>query len=397
MIITARKLALNPKKLYHVNHTHGFQQNKQEPIIPSSIDALANNLSDHPEHTSLVVGLLQGEQRSVHGYGTAGGATPTGDTIFEIGSVSKVFTTALLAILRAEGLVALEDPVSRYVDELAGYPESITLQRLATHTAGLPKMPSDIFGSMLRDPGNPYAAYSTEKLLRYLSKRPPAGRRLEARLVAYSNLGMGLLGTLLGRRLGDSYEAAITKKICEPLGMKDTCLQLNEDQEGRLAAPHNARGKTGRNWDLPAFAGAGALKSTANDLLTFLAAHLGYGSADMVAALQECHTVREQAFAPPGLMQRLLALASGQELGKDRTREGMALSWTVGRLPSGAQVHWHHGATGGYRAFVGFVRASQTGAVVMTNSGLSMRDGLLGTTATDRLGFAVLEHLVAAT
>jgi CubicO group peptidase (beta-lactamase class C family) len=365
--------------------------------MQNGIDTIIASTFDHPAHTGVAVGVLKDGQGSVHGYGTVGGTLPTGDTMFETGSVTKVFTTALLSILVTEGVVALEDPVAKLAPELVGYPPQITLQRLATHTAGLPKMPSNILGSMLRDRGNPYAAYSTEDLLRFLTKHPPSTRRLEARQVDYSNVGVALLGTLLARRLGDSYEAAITSKICEPLGMVDTCIQLKPDQERRMAAPHNSRGKPSRNWDLPAFAGAGALRSTAYDLLTFLDAHLGGVNSTLTSPLQDCHAVRSSTFAPPLLLQRLVARVSGLDLSHDRTREGMALAWTVGRLPSGeAQVHWHHGASGGYRTFVGFVKEKRIGAVVLANSSLRMQEGILGTTATDRVGFAALEHLVAS-
>ncbi|GMR11521.1 MAG: hypothetical protein BMS9Abin28_2354 [Anaerolineae bacterium] len=370
---------------------------RMNDLMQHGIDAIVASTSDHPAHTGLVVGVLMGDRGSAHGYGTAGEGPPTGDTIFEIGSVTKVFTTALLKLLAAEGTVALEDPVAGLAAELAAFPPQITLQSLATHTAGLPKMPSNIIRSMLRERGNPYAAYSTDDMLRFLSKHPPPVRRMEAKQVNYSNLGMALLGTLLARRLGEPYEAAIVSRICDPLGMADTGIQLMQDQERRLAAPHNPRGKQVRNWDLPAFAGAGALKSTAEDLLTFLAAHLGSGPSALTAPLQECHAVRARNFAPPGTLERLVTRVYGGMLNDDRIREGMALGWTVGRLPSAeAQVHWHHGATGGYRAFVGFVQAKRIAAVVLANSGPRMREGVLGTTATDRIGFAVLEQLVEA-
>jgi len=365
--------------------------------MQDGIDAIVASTSDHPDHTGLVVGVLKGDQRFVQGYGTAGGAPPAADTIIEIGSVTKVFTTALLSILAVEGAVALDDSVASLAAELSVFPPQVTLERLATHTAGLPKMPSNVIRSMLRDRGNPYAAYFTDDLLRHLSKHPPSLRRVEARQVSYSNLGMALLGTLLARKLDLSYEAAIVGRICEPLGITDTCIQLMQDQERRLAAPHNPHGKRVRNWDLPAFAGAGALKSTTEDLLTFLAAHLGSGPSALTAQLQDCHAVRARTFAPPGALERLVARVSGGVLSDDRTQEGAALGWTVGRLPAGeAQVHWHHGATGGYRAFAGFVRAKRIAVAVLANSGPRMREGVLGTTATDRVGFRVLEHLVEA-
>jgi CubicO group peptidase (beta-lactamase class C family) len=361
-----------------------------------SIDALIASTSDHPAHTGLVVGVFDGARRDVFGYGAVEGERPGGDTLFEIGSVTKVFTTGLLSLLVAEETVTLDEPAASQSSELQGFSPQVTLRHLATHTAGLPKMPSNILGSMLRDRSNPYAAYSTQDLLRWLARRSPSQSRIDAGLVNYSNLGMGLLGTLLAAKLGQNYETAVRIRICEPLGMEDTRIQLPPDQAGRLAPPHSARGRRISSWDLPAFAGAGALRSTADDLLSFLAAQLGEPPTALTPALQDCHEAQSQRFAPPGLMQRLVARLSGVDLSNDRTREGMALGWTVGRLPSGDQVHWHHGATGGYRAYAGFVRSSGAGVVVLANSGLSMRDGILGTTATDRVGFAVLEQLSAA-
>jgi len=365
--------------------------------VQDEIDNIVASTSDHPAHTGVVVGVLKSNQRSIYGYGTIGGAPPAGDTIFEIGSVTKVFTTALLSILAAEGVIALDDSAADLATELIDYPPQVTLQRLATHTAGLPKMPSNILGSLLRERDNPYAAYPSEKLLRYLSKHPPSRASLEARQVDYSNVGVALLGILLARRLGDSFEAAIVSKVCEPLGMMDTRIKLTPDQERRMAAPHNPRGKRSHNWDMPAFEGAGALRSTADDLLTFLASHLGDVISTITSPLQDGHAIRSRTFAPPTPIQRLAARFSALDLIHDRILDGMALGWSVGQLPTGEkQVHWRHGATGGYRAFIGFVKEKRLGAVVLANSSLRMRDGLLGTTATDRVGIAVLEHLVAS-
>lgn len=361
-----------------------------------AIETIVTTTSDLPPHTGLIVGTLEGGRRSVFGYGSLDGGSPAGDTVFEIGSVSKVFTTALLSILVADEVVSLDQPAAELSPGLAEFPRQITLLHLATHTSGLPKMPSNTLRSMLRNRGNPYANYTSTDLFRYLAGHPPAERRIRAGQVAYSNLGMGLLGTLLARKVGQTYEAAIDGRICAPLRMKDTVIRLTPDPQRRMAAPHRARGKHGQTWDMPAFEGAGGLKSTADDLLTFLAANLGAAPSSLAAALQACHQVRTRAFAPPGLLQRLTAPWTSQGPEEDPTHEGMALGWTVGRRSSGAaEVHWHHGATGGYRAFVGFVRPMRVAAVVLANTGPSLRDGLSGTTATDRLGFEILEHLVS--
>ncbi len=361
------------------------------------LDALVSSISDRPPQTALMVGVISGEQRSTYAYGSLDGRLPGGSTVFEIGSVAKVFTTALLATLIQDGRLALDQPAAELAPELRGYPAGVTLRRLATHTAGLPKMPGNILRSLLKDRSNPYAAYTEDQLLRWVVRHPPSPNQLEAGLVSYSNLGMGLLGTLLGRKLGMTYEEAVRMRICEPLGMGDTGIRLPPDQAGRLAPPHNSRGRAAHSWDLPAFAGAGALRSTADDLLAFVDAQLGSAPAVMARALEGTHEVQGRRFATPGLLPKVVARLSGYDPATDRTHGGMALGWTVGHLSSvESAVHWHHGATGGYRAFVGFARSAAAGVVVLANSGPSMRDGLIGTTATDRLGFAVLGQLASA-
>lgn len=362
-----------------------------------ALDGIVAAKSDHRPQCVLVVGVLRRGQRSLFTYGSSPPETPSEGAIFEIGSVSKVFTTSLLSILTAEGVVSPDQAVRDLAPELGAFPREITLERLATHTAGLPKMPSNMIRSMLRDRGNPYANYTTEDLFRYLVGHPPGAARTRKAHVEYSNLSLGLLGHLLARKAGLSYGDMVGSRIAAPLALKDTAVDLSSEQKARLAPPHRAGGKPGQTWDLPAFEGAGGLKSTAEDLVTFLAANLGSGPAGLVKAFQACHDVRTEAFAPPGLLQWLASRRAGQDPGRDPTRQGMALGWTVGRLPSGAaQVHWHHGATGGYRAFVGFLRTEKAGVVVLANSGPSIVDGLSGTTATDRIGFEALGALLAS-
>src|SRR4029453_3090616 len=143
-------------------------------------------------------------------------------------------------------------------------------QDLATHTSGLPRLPSPFTP---KNPANPYADYSVEDLYRFLSShelRRDIGSQYE-----YSNLGGGLLGHVLARRAGMDYEALVRARITGPLGMNDTRIVLTPEMRGRLAAGHNAALKPVPNWDLPTLAGAGALRSTVNDLLKFAAMAAG--------------------------------------------------------------------------------------------------------------------------
>ncbi len=359
------------------------------------LDDLIRALPAPHANTGLVVGVAQHGQFSVFGYGQASDARPEpprGDTLFEIGSISKVFTTSLLAIALADGRLRLEDAVCGLVPQLAHWPSDLTLLSLATHTSGLPKMPSNLIRSMLRDRRNPYAAYTHADLLGYLARYKPRGRRPAP--ANYSNLGLALLGFIVAQQLGGAYEAVVVERLCAPLGLSDTRITLTADQQKRLAAPHTANGKPGHTWDLPTFAGAGALRSTANDLLKFLAANTGRPQSTVTDALPACHKTYTDVFAPAGRLQNLLSGLAQTEQTPAAYRQGMALGWSVGRLHSGeTQVHWHHGATGAYRAFAGFTKSTDIGVVVLANSGLGLADALSNSTTTDAIGFKVLEHL----
>jgi CubicO group peptidase (beta-lactamase class C family) len=247
---------------------------------------------------------------------------------------------------------------------------------------------------MLRDRHNPYASYTIDSLLDWLSKY---GRKIKLPLkeeVHYSNMGMALLGFILAQKLDTSYEQAILSRVCAPLGLGDTRITLTPDQKERLSVPHSSRGAPAEIWDLPAFLGAGALLSTANDLLSFLDAHLGAAQSSLAEPIQACHEIVTNPLPPPGLIQRLVASLIGSKKDLGEYHHGMALGWNVGKLYSArVRLYWHHGATGGYRAFIGFAKDSETAVVVLANSGLSGLDALLSTTSTDTVGFKAMELL----
>src|SRR5271157_2778321 len=189
---------------------------------------LVERIDTFHQGVGIVVGVIEPQGRREVAYGSLnqGDSRPLdGDTIFEIGSVTKVFTSLLLADMVQRGEVALTDPVARYLPSQVKMPErggrQITLQDLATHTSGLPRLPSNLNP---KDPANPYADYSVDQLYQFLS-----GYQLTRDIGSqseYSNLGGGLLGHVLARPAGMDYEALVKSRICEPLGMKSTGITL---------------------------------------------------------------------------------------------------------------------------------------------------------------------------
>jgi CubicO group peptidase (beta-lactamase class C family) len=211
------------------------------------------------------------------------------DAVFDIGSVTKVFTTLVLAEMVVRGEVALDDPAQKYLPSSLQMPkwrgQEITLFHLAAHISSLPRLPANLWKT-IKDQANPYANYQVSDMYEFLSGyklKRPIGSRVE-----YSNLGMGLLGHILGLVAGKSYEELVSERVLRPLGMNHTSIALIPEQQERLAPGHTSRGKVTANWDIPALAGCGALRSTAGDLLRFMAASMTCATSPLAEAVQLC-------------------------------------------------------------------------------------------------------------
>jgi CubicO group peptidase (beta-lactamase class C family) len=328
-----------------------------DPALREKIDAAVRPLIASGKYMGLAVGILQDGRSRVFGYGrrsSENGSPPDGDAIFEIGSITKTFTGILLMQKVAEGAMALDDPIRKHLPDSVRVPtrngKEITLLHLATHRSGLPRLPVNFAP---KDSSNPYADYTFPDLYDGLATcelSADPGERYE-----YSNLGMGLLGHILELKSGRSYEPLVVERICRPLGMNDTRITLSEDQRKRLAPGHLPNGKTVPNWDLPGLAGAGALRSTANDMLRYLEANFG------------------DAYAAAHLRRANIGMGMG-----------IGLAWHLLPLvPKGPTIVWHNGGTGGYRCYAGFVKSTRTAVVVLGNS----------TSDTDALGLSILKLL----
>lgn len=302
---------------------------------------------DEGRAVGIVLGVVEADgTRRIVSHGDPGpDARQLGaDSVFEIGSITKAFTGILLAEMVARGEVELEAPLQDYVHDGVTVPtrgdRAITLRDLATHRSSLPRLPDNMPAS---DPTNPYADYTEEQMHEFLSRcklTRDVGVEYE-----YSNLAVGLLGHVLAARAGKSYEAVVRERILAPLGMEMTGITLSDDMRAALAVGHTRGGDPTANWDLPTLAGAGALRSNMNDMLTFLEANMGEPASDLERAMRVSHQVQEYD-------------------GKST----VGLNWHVLEMGDRKTV-WHNGGTGGYRTFAGFDPALQVGVVVLTNSG----------------------------
>ncbi len=241
----------------------------------------------------IAVGVVDGDK--VHavcvGHRSVGGPATDDKTLFEIGSVTKTFTGILLGDAVNRGEVKLEQPVSELLGPDAKVPQfegnPIRLVDLATQTSGLPRLPTNM--GLLVNPLNPYANYQADDLINFLAGYKL--RRAPGEEYEYSNLGMGLLGYALAKRAGKSYEELLKQRICDPLGMSDTVITLSDDQQSRLATG-TILGVPTMNWDVPALAGCGAVRSTLHDMLIYLRANLAPDAKPLAKAIALSHEPR---------------------------------------------------------------------------------------------------------
>jgi serine-type D-Ala-D-Ala carboxypeptidase/endopeptidase len=324
--------------------------------LPERVEKAAQERIAAGTYQTLVFGVVDGDKTEVVAFGQLdNGKAPDGDTVYEIGSVTKTFTATLLAQAVLSGRVTLDTAVAQLLPDFkipSRGGKEITLGELGTQDSGLPRMPTNF---LPKDPANPYADYDAAKLKAFLAgyelPRDP-GASYE-----YSNLGFGLLGYALMRlQHNTSYGALTDGEILKPLGMTMSGTAFTGAMRSHLAPGHDDAGKAADNWDLDALAGAGAIRSTANDMLRYLKANMGIDQSPLAAAMKFAQQPRSNMVKT--------------------TRIGLAWMTTDRGI-----VVWHNGMTGGYRSFLGFTADGRRGVVILANTAVD----------ADDLGFATLD------
>jgi D-alanyl-D-alanine-carboxypeptidase/D-alanyl-D-alanine-endopeptidase len=321
----------------------------------------------------VVVGLIDadGSRLVTAGSMDDGSGRPVdGDTVFFIGSVSKTFTALLLAEMAARGEVGLDDAAAKYLPASLKLPtrggKPITLLQLAINTAGLPGNAGNFTGDNEREQ---YETHSLEMMYEYLAgyelPREP-GAEYE-----YSNLGMSLLGDVLARRAGKSYEELIVERICRPLGMTSTRVRPDEDMQARLATGRDEAGQPTGPWQLDSLVPAGGIHSTANDLLKYAAAQAGITTSALTPTMESTHAFRTE---------------DRRGIGARAPFGRIAMPWMEGAIyePPGMELLSHAGGAGSYHAWVGFDKLQRRGVVVLSTAN-HVNASAIGATLVQRL------------
>lgn len=310
-----------------------------------SFDTLNTQLKEMAQNGSggIAAVMLDKNSSGFHFYGEEGSKK---DSIFEIGSVTKIFSALLLLVLENEGTVGRADTIDSYLDIDFSDPAvgKITLGQLAMHTSGLPRIPDNLNPVDERDP---YADYTKDDLYEFLqsfklAEGYPNGEEM------YSNTGFGLLGHLLSVAADNSFESLLKQNIFTPLNMEDTSCYLDEGKKQRFMQGNDEDGKKVGRWHSDVMQGDGALVSTPADMAKFLQMCCGFIDSPLTRLVDDMVADYVDFTGDVGVQQ--------------------VLGWLVVTPKDGGKLFvWHNGETGGYKSFVGFTLDKKIAIALLAN------------------------------
>lgn len=317
---------------------------------------------DFKETPGFICGMIDGDSTYIVDFGSAEKSHQVDldeHTLFELGSLTKVFTVSLLAVLEAEGRLSFQDKVNELLPAEARNPDndSMTLAELAMHTSGLPKLPKD-FGLKEKNPSDPYAHYTKEDVLAFYAafRIPPKDKGQ----YIYSHFNYALLEIIMEQQTGLPFAKLLQEKILNPLGMEETYLSINEKILKKAAKGYGWNGEETKFWTFRSFEASLGLKSTLHDLLIFVRAYLDNPDSQYAEMFQACFAERQAIELEEGI--------------------DIAYGWHIIRHKRYYDVIIHPGRASGHQVSIHFVPETQTGVIVLANSLASL----------DNLGYMML-------
>lgn len=303
---------------------------------------------------SIIVGIVDANGRQIIAEGKLSDndpRLPDSNTMYEIGSITKVFTSLSLAKMSLKNQLNINDPISKFLPKTVKTPirngKEISLLSLSTHRSGMPRFP---YNTDPKNPDEPYADYSVNQLYEYVSHfEPPFDIDSKWR---YSNVGYGVLGTILTLVAQKNFETLITEEICKPLNLNNTVISLTAKQKENLAIGHAETGTSVGLTELGAIEAGGALRSNVTDLLTFAEENMGLITTDLYPAMQLTHVLQAK---------------------KDANDTYTTMGWTLDNN-NGQNFLFKDGGMPGYCTFLGIDKKNKIGVVILSNSNNSVSD-----------------------
>ncbi|MBL4605448.1 MAG: serine hydrolase [Flavobacteriaceae bacterium] len=319
----------------------------QETIIPETVKENIKLRVKNGLNAGIVVGVISSKGTTFYSYGVKSLKSKKvvdENSVFEIGSISKTFTGILLADMVVKGEVSLDDSLQQFLPNGITAPsrngKSIRLVNMSNHTSSLPDMPNNLIST---NPSNPYKDYSEKQLYNFLDSYKLTWD-IDSKQ-EYSNYAVGLLGHILAAKEQTNYENLMMQVIAKPLELENTRILFTSQMIENLAMGHH-EGREVENWDLTTFAGAGGIRSTAVDMLKYLAVNMGLEKSNLYPAMKLSH----------------------KNSSSKESRRIIGLGWFTAKANDDLEIVWHNGGTAGYRAFVGFIKGGDKGVVVLSNS-----------------------------
>ena len=343
-------LAAVPSAFSQTDTTTTTSSINKEEMISSQVKSFILDQIVNKSKAAIVIGFVDPNGTRIFSFGnmsTRHNIPVNENTLFNIGSITKTFTTLLLADMVKQGLVNLTDPIERYLPSSVKVPEfngqKITLEHLATHTSGLPEFPPNL----LDNNGNIIESYNANQLYQALSNTKLT--RAPGSQFQYSSFGMGLLGRILSLKADVSYNQLVKDRILNVLGMNDTKITLSQNEINNSFPVGHRGGKEITTPKIPMIlADAGAYHSTAPDMLKYISANLGLIHTKLDDAMKLQHLIRH----------------TGVNANPMNYTEYVGLGWRI-LTNFGTEVIAHTGAINGWNANVAFIPSKQIGVVAL--------------------------------
>jgi CubicO group peptidase (beta-lactamase class C family) len=330
--------------------TYGFafaQNRKLEKQVSKYIEYEINMY----ENTGIIVGIIDGDSVYVYSFGEKEKEKKeklTDSTMFDIGSMTKVFTASLLQILVDEGKIDYEKTLVDYLDKTTLNPSlhNITIQQLATHTSGLPRLPTN-FSEQDKDPNNPFAHYRKEDFDLFLNDY----NLFTSSTYLYSHVNYALIERVIESVENKTFETVMNEKMLQPLGLNNTTYELTKLQHNRLSPGYLLTGETAPETLFNSFYGAVGLKSEMNDLIKFVQYNLKVGEegSDLESSLFKTHEFQVNTG-----IKKYIDTGIGWHIVRPKRKFYNVIS--------------HRGTSVGHQAYIAFVPETKTGVIVLANS-----------------------------
>ncbi|WP_145046688.1 serine hydrolase [Paenibacillus xylanexedens] len=304
-----------------------------------NLHSLVSDYTQDKKHLHLAIGMVRGDDIEYFSFShdKKKSIVPPEHRLFEIGSITKVFTSILLLAMEEENVLSSDDMVGKFLPNVKNdYLNKITLKNLATHTSGLPILATN--HNMAKKRSDPYSMYTEEDLTAFLAT---ADFTDGIDSFGYSNLAVGLLGNILCKVSGRTYDELLKRYITEPLKMKETAVLLNSEQNSRFLNGHASTGKRVPHWNLAIHEGAGGIKSSIRDMSLLVQANLN-DDHPLASILARSHL-------PNAIGNANLYFGWGGDeiLDKD--------------------ILWHNGGSAGFNSYLAFNKELRVGVVLLSN------------------------------